>query len=735
VVKRPLQQVVVMMFALVLFAVGAMATDVTPIEKVITMLEDIQTQIITEGKAEAITYDKFACFCKDMSAEKTEAITEGTDYVDEYSAAIGQITADRDETDTQISELTSKISKIEKALEVEKARRHKEFTVFSALEAEMNMGIRILTNTIADMKAAGGGASLLNVKAHTKTIRKVLAMAEAMGKVTPKHFREITAFLEQAPEVPMGADYSFHSMDIINTLDGFLSEFKSKLSELKIEDTKHSADHDFVVQTKDAEKYALEKDLRRAKKLHSQKMKESAEASADLTWAQSTLTDDQAYLKELTTRCTVMSENWDQRSALRKDELTAITSALTIIKTRVAKPKAALNTVSSKTVRLPAPEDIEEEDADADEEMQADDSLAFLQLAQPRKHINVLAARMANQSPQESLEPYKQALILNILKKKSQELHSDQLAMLASRIAGDPFVKIKKLIQELIEKLLQEAADEASHKGWCDKEISKSTESRDAKAAVVRQLNEELAENEAKRDMIEEEMAKLTAAISELEDTLAKATKERADESAENAAVVKEAQEGKEAIEEAITVLDDFYKKAKDGDATSFIQLSQKQKDIDMPDAGFEGTYTGVGGGTGGVMGMMEVIQSDFVREISETETMEKAANKDFFEFKGTTQTSISTKTVTKNAHETELTEVNSAIAEDKASMEEEQELLNKALQSLLELQPACLPPKMSYEERVALREQEIESLKTTLCVLDKQGPVQTEAECTGVEA
>lgn len=710
------------MFVLGLFAVGAVASNVTPIEKVVQMLEDIQTQIITEGKAEAITYDKFACFCKDMTAEKTESITSGQDYVDEYTALIGQVTSDRDDTDGQISELTSKISKLDKALTLEKERRHKEFTEFSALEAELSMGIRILTNTIADMKASAGAAALLKLKSHTKTIRKVLAMAEAMGQVTPKHFREVTAFLEQAPEVPM-QDYSFHSMDIIGTLESFLQQFKSKLSELKIEDTKNSADHDFVVQSKGAEKYALEKDLRRAKKLHSQKMKESATASADLTWAQSTLTDDQAYLKELTTRCNAKSKEWDQRSGLRKDELTAITSALTIIKTKVA-----LTSVSAKTVRLPAPEEIEEENAvtDGEEEEQAEDSLAFVQVAaSPRKHINVLAARLANQGAAQTLEPYKQALIIDILKKDGQELKSKELTMLASRIQADPFVKIRKLIQEMIEKLLQEAADEATHKGWCDKEISKSTESRDAKAAIVRQLNEELAENEAKRDAIEEEMTKLSEAISKLEDTLATATKERADESAENAAVVKEATEGKEAIEEAITVLDDFYKKAKSG-AASF---TQKQP-IDMPDAGFEGTYTGVGGGTGGVMGMMEVIKSDFEREISETETAEKAASKEFFEFEGTTKTSISTKTVTKTAHETELTEVNSALAEDKSSMEEEQDLLNKAIQSLLELQPACIGETMSYQERVAMREQEIESLKKTLCVLDKQGPVQTEAEC-----
>merc|ERR1719460_2915238 len=107
--------------------------------------------------------------------------------------------------------------------------------------------------------------------------------------------------------------------------------------------------------------------------------------------------------------------------------------------------------------------------------------------------------------------------VVALLKKDSIELKSATLAMLASKVAADPFVKIKKLIQELIERLLQEAADEANHKGWCDKEISKAKESRDARVAVVRQLNEDLAENEAKRDAIQEQVTKLTEAISELE--------------------------------------------------------------------------------------------------------------------------------------------------------------------------------------------------------------------------
>merc|ERR1719453_1933735 len=181
-------------------------------------------------------------------------------------------------------------------------------------------------------------------------------------------------------------------------------------------------------------------------------------------------------------------------------------------------------------------------------------------------------------------------------------------------VAADPFVKIKKLIQELIERLLQEAADEANHKGWCDKEFGKAKQSRAMKAEAVKKLNENLATSEAKRDKLMEEIAVLTKEIDELESALEKTTKERNDESAENAATVEEAEEGQAAVEEAIGVLEKFYKTA--AKAEVFAQTVQVP---DMPDAGFGGAYKGGQSASTGILGMLDVIKSDFVRTIKET--------------------------------------------------------------------------------------------------------------------
>jgi len=60
---------------LVLVAPALAKEKVSPIESVLTMLQELQEKVVQEGRKEAKTYDKFACFCKETAEFKAEDIT------------------------------------------------------------------------------------------------------------------------------------------------------------------------------------------------------------------------------------------------------------------------------------------------------------------------------------------------------------------------------------------------------------------------------------------------------------------------------------------------------------------------------------------------------------------------------------------------------------------------------------------------------------------------------------
>ena len=96
------------------------------VKKVVTMLEDLQTQVIEEGKAEAGTYDKFACFCKDMTDDKTDAITTGQASVEDLTATMNDKNSARAEVDTEIAGLNEDITRMNDEIAAAKAQRKKD---------------------------------------------------------------------------------------------------------------------------------------------------------------------------------------------------------------------------------------------------------------------------------------------------------------------------------------------------------------------------------------------------------------------------------------------------------------------------------------------------------------------------------------------------------------------------------------------------------------------------------
>jgi hypothetical protein len=311
-----------------------------------------------------------------------------------------------------------------------------------------------------------------------------------------------------------------------------------------------------------------------------------------------------------------------------------------------------------------------------------------------------------------------------LLAKMGGKLRSAVLSSLAVKVREDPFAKVKTLIQDLIERLLQQEADEANHKGWCDTEISKTLKDRDYRLRDVEELHESLESLNARHGVLVEQISDLTTEIDTLTGDLANQTALRSEEKTEHETTIADAKEGETAIKEAIDILSHFYGAA----AKAFVQAAQSP-DAEMPDAGFEGNYTGSQSASTGIMGLMEVILGDFQRTIKETTAAEEQAVRDFIEYERETKMSQTTKTTAKEALEHEKTENDGELQTAEEGLRTQQQLLDGAVEQWEKLLPGCVAdPGMSAEERGAKRDQEIAALKDAYCILSDQDP-----GCSGI--
>merc|ERR1740138_1013909 len=171
---------------------------------------------------------------------------------------------------------------------------------------------------------------------------------------------------------------------------------------------------------------------------------------------------------------------------------------------------------------------------------------------------------------------------------------------------------------------MEEANEEAEHKGWCDTELSTNEQTRKEKTEAVETLHAEIDQLQASIAKLTDDIGDLTKAVAELDAAMAKSTKLRTEEKAKNTETISDSQEAQTAVAQALTVLKEFYAKA--AEATALVQREAEPAIFDSP-------YKGMGSESGGVVGMLEVIESDFARLESETKAAEATAQKEYDEF------------------------------------------------------------------------------------------------------
>jgi uncharacterized protein YukE len=696
-------------FAFALVAGVQLASAVTPVEKVINLLTDLKDEVAAEGAAEAKTYDEFACFCKDTTEEKSLAITTGRDDIDSLSASIAEDTAEKVKKSSELGEAKVKLETLNREIAENKALWDKEKAKYEATAADLSKAISSLEKAIDAMKDSKG--AFIQVPAAVRNaVKDKLAIAAAMGLIEEKKRSAVNAFLQagKASVDPSDPSYEYHSDGIIGTLEKLLKDFRDEKADLddewgKSDATFSSTDTD---KTKAAETTSdtideLTSDI-------SGLAKDIAGARGDLVEKESFLKDDQAYLKDLTERCEDRANDWDQRSALRKGELEALSGALEVLENKV---QDADEQVNKRALLQKAPA------------AAVAVAKAVAKQAKIAPHATALVQEVQEVHAGASMQA-RYSRVAELLKKESLRIDSPVLSTLATKVKlSDPFTKIKGLIQELIERLLAESAAEATKKGFCDTELGKAEKDRDFRWKDAKTLNLELRDLQIKEADLTDEISLLNEELDTLKTNLKTTTVAREAEHEDNIEAIKVAKEGLAAVKEAITILKVFYKNA--AKAKAFIQASPVDEDTDG--AGFKGNYAGKQSASKGIIGMLEVIQTDFERTARTTEASEKASHEEFVKFDRTSKADIASKETKLNLDTEDLETTETKITQAMTDLQTQMNLLDSALERLEELKPMCIDSGMSYAKRVEKREEEMAALKQALCILDTNN---VESEC-----
>merc|ERR1719446_1933219 len=166
------------------FGAIAVSVDVTPIDKVITLIEGMRDEVAADGKTEAAAYDKFACFCKDTTDKKSTSVKDGNDNINKLSANIADKTQERTNDITELGERKQKQEELSQKLDETIARCAKEKAEYEAEAADLSKAIQGLKDAIKSMKDSKP-ASFLAIR---ESLVSTLELAETMNLLkTPKH--------------------------------------------------------------------------------------------------------------------------------------------------------------------------------------------------------------------------------------------------------------------------------------------------------------------------------------------------------------------------------------------------------------------------------------------------------------------------------------------------------------------------------------------------------------------
>lgn len=498
------------------------------------------------------------------------------------------------------------------------------------------------------------------VSSGSQDKEQAAVLLQGMATTVPKMPLVLAAFLEeQDMGAPSAAAYASQNGGISTILDGLQTKFKKELNQCQKEESNKAHAYNLLSQHLSDAVKDMKGELSEKVSAKGKTSAESAKAGGELASTKAELASDKKMLAEVGATLRTKTIMFQGNQKTRKNELEALDKAIQIISSPDVSKGGKFTQVTS--------------------------------LLQTKTAHNRVAGKRK---------------VLSFLDQQADLLSSTTLKDFTSEVSSSPFAKVNGLIKGLISKLKEEAAAEAKHNQWCGQQLKANKRTRNTQNTKSEKLEagmEKLSGTIATHSQL---IATLAAEQAALSKAMAKATGIRSEEKKRNSETMSDAVKGANAVKQALSVLRKFYS------SQSFLQQGKAPK---------MEKYSGHGGGTS-VIGMLEVIESDFHRLKAETSADEQQALREYNKFM---------KEATTNMAEKKSKEKKLSLDKDKAKMEKGSqakdykattEKLKAANKYLDYLKPTCMEVDVDFSDRSKRRKEEIKALKEAYGVLDEKG-------------
>jgi len=638
------------------FSMDDEAWKIKPIQKVVSLLKDMSSQIAKEAEEDEEIYENMGCWCDTNTKAKTKAITENTGRAKDLQANIEEYLAKSAQCKVEVSSIAKANAENEDALENAAAIRAKELAEFNEDEKNAIVQITGLKNAVITLSKVHGESlsqtSLLELKTtlrHHLGSNSQRALAQ-LGLLGPQRKR-FTSFLQT--ETPA-------SGEIFGILKQMKESFEVNLKKAQEDEAKGVEEYNSLKKAKSEELAAGKTALANKEEELADTDEKLASSRSDLEDTNDALDADTKFMADLKEKCTNMDAAYAARTKVRTEEQEAVSEAL--------------NIVTSDEAR----------------------DLMFFQKASVRR-----VSKKTNQALRDRVV------------KALEKAKSPTVSVLAIMAKTDVMAKVKEAIDNMVVQLKKQQKDEVAKKDFCVEELYQNERQTTQKYELKADLETKIADLTAFIQELADGIAAAASEVSANQIAMKQAAEDRQAQNKEFQMTVTDQQATQKILQKALDKLKSFYVKK----GTGFAQLSDSLESKQAPPPGLSKGYKKSGGGNS-VMQMIGTIitESEMVeKDAHEDEQAAQTAYEQFVKDTNDANTKLNKEITVKTDQKAKAEE---DFAAAKADLMANHEALEKLSEIAGNLHVQCDFTLKNFDHRQAARIQEMDALNQAKAIL-----------------